>query len=50
MPNFPARDVVEKLMPIKFLPYTQGVSSTQLRKEKFSHIRADDEEYLENNS
>ena len=47
MPTFPAREVVEKLMPIKFLPYTEGVSSTQIRKEKYSHIKADDEEYLD---
>ena len=50
MPNFPCRDVVEHLMPIKFLPYTEGVSSTQLRKEKFAHIANDDESYLEQNS
>jgi hypothetical protein len=50
MPNFPAREVVEKLMQIKLLPYTQGVSSTQIRKEKYSHIKADDEEYLEKNN
>lgn len=33
MPNFPGRDFVESKMSIKFLPYTQGVSSTQIRKE-----------------
>ena len=31
MPNFPARATVEKVMPVKLLPYTQGVSSTDLR-------------------
>lgn len=50
MPDFPSRRVVETLMPIKFLPYTQGVSSTQLRNEKFAHIAANDEEHLQNNS
>ena len=50
MPFFPGREVVEKLMPIKLLPYTQGVSSTQIRKDKFSHVKADDEDYLEQNS
>lgn len=50
MPFFPAREVVEKLMPIKLLPYTQGVSSTQIRKENYSHVKADDEDYLEKNS
>lgn len=49
MPNFPSKDIVESLMPIKLLPYTEGVSSTQLRKEKFSHINANDEEYLNKN-
>ncbi|CAF1589224.1 unnamed protein product [Adineta ricciae] len=48
MADFPSRHVVEELMPIKFLPYTNGVSSTQLRKELFSHIQADDMEHLEN--
>ncbi len=33
MPHFPGRGAVEPLMPIQLLPYTQGVSSTQLRKE-----------------
>jgi cytidyltransferase-like protein len=50
MPNFPCREVVENLMPIRFLPYTQGVSSTQIRKEMFSHIAPDDENYLNTNS
>merc|ERR1719468_1259422 len=47
MKDFPSRDVVENLMPIKFLPYTKGVSTTQLRKANFSHIAPDDEKYLE---
>ena len=47
MPDFPSREVVESLMPIKFLPYTEGVSTTKLRKEKFAHIAPDDEEYLD---
>ena len=33
MPHFPGRSVVEPMMPIHLLPYTQGVSSTQLRAE-----------------
>lgn len=33
MPHFPGRSVVEPLMPIKFLPYTPGVSSTMLRAQ-----------------
>lgn len=47
MAEFPSRHVVEELMPVKFLPYTSGVSSTQLRKEQFSHIKPDDIEHLE---
>jgi len=47
MADFPSRHVVEELMPVKFLPYTNGVSSTQLRQELFSHIQADDLEHLE---
>ena len=47
MANFPSRHIVEQLMPIKFLPYTVGVSSTKLRKELFSHVHADDIEHLE---
>ena len=49
MPNFPSKEIVESLMPIKLLPYTEGVSSTALRKEKFSHINSHDEEYLNKN-
>ncbi|KNC52435.1 uncharacterized protein AMSG_08414 [Thecamonas trahens ATCC 50062] len=33
MPNFPGRELCEKLLTIKLLPYTQGVSSTKLRGE-----------------
>jgi len=32
MPDFPGRDLVETIMPIIFLPYTQGISATMLRK------------------
>ncbi|XP_078587318.1 uncharacterized protein LOC144868684 [Branchiostoma floridae x Branchiostoma japonicum] len=31
-PTFPGMKAVERLMPIRLLPYTPGVSSTQLRK------------------
>ncbi|CAF0863284.1 unnamed protein product [Adineta steineri] len=47
MADFPSKHVVEELMPVKFLPYTNGVSSTKLRQELFSHIQADDVEHLE---
>ncbi len=47
MKDFPSRDVVESMMPIKFLPYTSGISTTQLRKENFAHIAPDDEKYLD---
>ncbi|XP_074656668.1 uncharacterized protein LOC141909887 isoform X2 [Tubulanus polymorphus] len=46
MPNFPARGVVESHMNVHFLPYTQGVSSTAIRKEKYSHVRPDDDSNL----
>eukprot|EP00117_Sycon_ciliatum_P028811 scpid43079/ scgid23073/ len=36
MVNFPARNVVEQLMPVRFLPYTEGISSTILRKRFYS--------------
>jgi len=36
MINFPAREAIEKLMPIKFLPYTKGVSTTLLMERKKS--------------
>ncbi|CAF3508005.1 unnamed protein product [Rotaria sp. Silwood1] len=47
MADFPSRHVVEELMPVKFLPYTNGVSSTKLRQELFSHVKSDDLEHLE---
>jgi hypothetical protein len=47
MADFPSRHVVEELMPVKFLPYTNGVSSTKLRQELFSHIHENDLDYLE---
>jgi hypothetical protein len=50
MPDFPCRDVVERLMPIKLLPYTEGISTSLLRKEKFSHIASNDERYLYENN
>ncbi|KAK3086485.1 hypothetical protein FSP39_019057 [Pinctada imbricata] len=39
MENFPARELCEKLMTVKFLPYSQGVSSTKLRKEMVNSSR-----------
>ena len=33
--NFPGKDFVEKEMDIDFFPYTLGVSSTDIRREKF---------------
>ncbi|XP_072013375.1 bifunctional protein HldE-like [Amphiura filiformis] len=30
--NFPSKDVVSAIMPIKLLPYSTGISSTQLRR------------------
>lgn len=50
MPNFPAKEVVESLMSVQYVPYTEGVSSTELRKRNFAHINAHDEDYLEKNS
>ena len=43
MPTFPSRTFVETVMPICLLPYTTGVSSTALRKLKYSHIRRDED-------
>ena len=34
MVNFPGRSLIESLMPVHFLPYTQGVSSTMIRNSK----------------
>ncbi|XP_071173170.1 uncharacterized protein [Mytilus edulis] len=36
MQNFPARNLCEARMTVKFLPYTQGVSSTKRRKSEFT--------------
>ena len=37
MPNFPGRKFIEeKGINIKLIPYTQGVSATMLRKQKFN--------------
>lgn len=47
MQNFPARQLAESIMTIKFLPYSEGVSSTKLRKEQYNassfgpHVNAD---------
>ena len=32
MPNFPGREFVEKKIDIQLVPYTMGVSSTEIRK------------------
>ena len=47
MIDFPSKHVVEELMPIKFLPYTNGISTSELRQELFPHIKANDLEHLE---
>jgi hypothetical protein len=49
MINFPGREVIEAVMPIKFLSYTHGISSTEIRKKDYSHIKSDDINYLETN-
>ena len=36
MPNFPARKFIESVMPIHFLPYSEFVSSTKIRKEVYN--------------
>ncbi|KAL8559414.1 hypothetical protein ACOMHN_045211 [Nucella lapillus] len=41
MPDFPARELCERLMPVTFLPYTPGVSSSKLRKEIFNCNHSD---------
>ena len=41
MPDFPARELCERLMPITFLPYTQGVSTTKLRKDIYNCTQSD---------
>lgn len=43
MPNFPSRTLVESLMPVRLLPYTQGVSTTKLRKKWYNHIKNDED-------
>jgi len=47
MPHFPGRLLVESLMPIRLLPYTVGVSSTQIRRESYPHLQDEDTDYLE---
>ncbi|XP_021360097.1 uncharacterized protein LOC110454742 [Mizuhopecten yessoensis] len=52
MQAFPAREFCEKLMPVTFLPYSSGVSSTKLRKlqhdsSKFGpHVKSDHDDIL----
>ncbi|KAH3770174.1 uncharacterized protein LOC127844441 isoform X2 [Dreissena polymorpha] len=36
MPNFPARKFIESVMPIHFLPYSEFISSTKIRKEFYN--------------
>jgi len=36
MPNFPARKFIESVMPIHFLPYSEFISSTKIRKEVYN--------------
>lgn len=43
MPSFPSRPYIQSVMPVCLLPYTHGVSSTQLRKLKYAHIKHDDD-------
>ena len=33
MPNFPGRKLIENRISIMFLPYTEGISSTMIRKD-----------------
>ncbi|XP_045191455.2 uncharacterized protein LOC123548334 [Mercenaria mercenaria] len=48
MPNFPARKFIEEVMPVHFLPYSEFVSSTKIRKEVYNasmfgpHVNDDD--------
>ncbi|XP_060081565.1 uncharacterized protein LOC132560880 [Ylistrum balloti] len=52
MQAFPAREFCEKLMPVTFLPYSSGVSSTKIRKEQHDssrfgpHVKADHDDIL----
>lgn len=39
MRNFPGIEYVSSVMPIIYLPYTKGVSSTQIRKERQSIMK-----------
>ena len=41
MENFPARELCEALMAVRFLPYTEGVSSTKLRKDLYNSGKMD---------
>ena len=41
MENFPARELCEALMSVRFLPYTEGVSSTKLRKDLYNSGKMD---------
>eukprot|EP00300_Choanocystis_sp_HF-7_P002417 c11840_g1_i1.p1 GENE.c11840_g1_i1~~c11840_g1_i1.p1 ORF type:complete len:335 (-),score=62.64 c11840_g1_i1:170-1174(-) len=46
MPNFPGRELVEKLVKVVLLPYTEGVSSTAIRAqimERTSLNKVDDD-------
>ena len=43
MKEFPSREFVEKKISIKFLPYTKGISSTQIRKEIKEKMQKNDE-------
>jgi cytidyltransferase-like protein len=42
MPDFPGKSVAEQLMAIELLPYTQGISSTMLRKKLVDETRKAD--------
>ncbi|XP_052818302.1 uncharacterized protein LOC128244327 [Mya arenaria] len=49
MPNFPSRKFIESVMPIHFLPYSEFISSTKIRKEVYNasmfgpHVLNDDD-------
>ena len=47
MLDFPSKKLVEHMMPIKYLPYTEGVSSSQLRDQHYAHVARDDPSYLQ---
>ena len=42
MPKFPGRSIAEQVMEIKLLPYTEGVSSTMLRKKLTERVEGQD--------